>query len=735
MINTCFHINNFQTDEINLYTFIAIYWNKYILKNKTILFVDNPQGELQEIYNKWVDKIIIKNDINFQSNEHKCRLICKIEEIPSGQKSSLFSLSEVPLVIFNPTDFSLYKDKVNKNLFTDVKPLELLDKISFEFQNFQNKLQQACSQVKTFGYCYDNKFLLVLKGNEKDESDQSNDIYINLMPNILEEKIENIKKNLIEEEKKQVIENSKTNHPDIQNTTRLNNSDMLEKINDKSQKPKYKYKLVCNWDSSENLYNNWQRMQSSGVVDLEYTKGDDHDFLVVINKPNCEYNPSNTIVYRMEPYIQSNNFYNDWIHHPKSEFMYFLEHDEFRNNTEWWLSGPINNVTITICKYFDNISTVVSSQYDMVGHKFRIDFIKYFQEHSKIAIDVFGYENKFDLQNYKGPLPQRKKNQGIFPYMYTLAVENCDITNYFTEKLYDAIIGECLCFYWGCNNVEEFINPQAFIRLDKDDFPKSLKIIEDAINNNEWYNRIDIIREEKQKIIDHFNIFTRTSSLIYMNRHMEFYINLEVNDPISFIKTNNFTSTEIDLHEDNKNLALKYLRKFDNPSIKLSHYSNILEHLDLWEKCSKGDKPFCIIMGKIQPNFVDHMCTTLSKYSNIMHKIDLIFLHENPSNGYIITPEGARNLTTVVSLYGIFSSLDNILKFSNTEFCIVAGKSDKNLVQDYTYKGRLFIHLFYTKDGMLDNSPHLFKDRDFNVLNNLFPNKHREENLTLLLDF
>jgi hypothetical protein len=655
--------------------------------------------------------------------------LCKIEPIIQGQKSKLYNLSEVPLIIINPDDFLEYKAKMTTDNFKHWNSTFLLDEITPQLEAFRNKISSCCL-VKTFGYCYDNKFLLVLKGNENETTanTQSNDIYINLVPNIMQEKLDNIKNSM-----KNNAMDLQNNINDIQDVTNIENKETNPnnntQISDTQVSKKYKIKLVCNWDSSQNLYNNWEKMETPGVVDLVYTNDNDYDFLVVINKPNCEYNPKNTIVYRMEPYIETNKFYNDWINTDKSKFMYFLEHDQFRNNTEWWLSK-------TDCEEPKNkvISTVVSSQYDMVGHKFRIDFLKYFQEHSKIPIDVFGYENRFGFQNYMGPLPVREKDNGIFPYKYTFAVENCDITNYFTEKLYDAIIGECLCFYWGCNNVEEFINPQAFIRLDKDDFKKSLQIIEDAIANDEWSKRLEIIRQEKQKIINYFNIFTRTSSLIYMNKHMEFYINNEVNENIPFINNKGFSPKEIELLGDSKKQALEYLRKFDNPLIKLSEYSNILQHIDLWEKCSQGDKPFCVILGKVKNNFVDHLCTTLSKYWNSIEKLDLIFLHQNPSNGYIITPEGAKNLLSVTHLYGIFSSLDNILKFSNSDFPNVAGISDKNLVQEYTFGGRLFIHLFYIINGMLDNSPDLFKNRDFSVLNNL-NNKIRDENLTLLLDF
>jgi hypothetical protein len=40
-----------------------------------------------------------------------------------------------------------------------------------------------------------------------------------------------------------------------------------------------------------------------------------------------------------------------------------------------------------------------------------------------------------------------------------------------------------------------------------DDFEKSFQIMKFAITNNEWEKRIDVIRKEKQKILDYFNFF------------------------------------------------------------------------------------------------------------------------------------------------------------------------------------------------------------------------------------
>ena len=301
-------------------------------------------------------------------------------------------------------------------------------------------------------------------------------------------------------------------------------------------------KLMCNWTSSEDLCKCWNKMSKGNCKwnNIQVVYDDNNiDYYVIINKPqpNDKYIPEKTIVFRMEPDTETSSRWNDW-YNSKDEFMYFMDLSKFRNNSEWHLGLSYNDIDKTFENSsgasssrtnFENsfgasfgnqsfektkiLSTVVSSLYNMEGHKKRIDFIKYLQQ-NKVHIDVYGRDNIFNLENHKGELPYHNKNDGILPYKYTFIAENCSINNYFTEKILDSIIGESVCFYWGCPNVENFIDNKAFIRLDLDDFPGSLKTVEEAIKNNEWEKRINVIREEKKKIINHYSFFPRIEGLI-----------------------------------------------------------------------------------------------------------------------------------------------------------------------------------------------------------------------------
>lgn len=352
---------------------------------------------------------------------------------------------------------------------------------------------------------------------------------------------------------------------------------------EEKRKKKYKIKLLCNWATSNRLYRDWKKMipKNSNLefcldVNGSYeafdyssilpegkrekeklkekgeekgnnsnfnncTSFEEPDYWIIINRPpeNSHYIPDRTLVFMMEPYTvidkdgrmnNENSYFTDWYRNKglsEENFMYFCDHSKARNNLEWHLSHSIDELDNLIIEksplYEKDISTIVSSQYSMEGHKLRIDFCKYMEDNYKEGkLYVYGRDNKYCFKNYKGQLPWLEKEEGIFPYKYTFAAENTSYDNYITEKLIDCILGESLCFYWGSSNVEEYHDSRAFINLTpiiaSKGFKGALELIEKYIENNEWEKRIKYIREEKRTIIHTQNLFSRIENIIKVRR-------------------------------------------------------------------------------------------------------------------------------------------------------------------------------------------------------------------------
>lgn len=110
----------------------------------------------------------------------------------------------------------------------------------------------------------------------------------------------------------------------------------------------------------------------------------------------------------------------------------------------------------------------------------------------------------------------------MFPYKYVFNCENNSIKNYYTEKLIDGILAECLVFYSGCYNIKEFIDERAFVYLELNNFEDDYKKVKEAVEGNLWEERIPYIRAAKKKILDYLAFFPRLERIINKNEDHEY---------------------------------------------------------------------------------------------------------------------------------------------------------------------------------------------------------------------
>ena len=189
------------------------------------------------------------------------------------------------------------------------------------------------------------------------------------------------------------------------------------------------------------------------------------------------------------------------------------------NNVEWHLSTSYTELLSKPIIKDDSLSTIISSvcssKYEDIGHIKRINFMKYIESRADpyVQLHIYGNDNLHQFHSYNGTI--NEKEDGMFPYKYYFMCENNSEYNYVTEKFWDAILSETLIFYWGCPNLSDYINPFAFVELDMDDFEKSYHIIKEAIQNNLWEQRLPIIRQEKQKILNYYNFFPTLERILF----------------------------------------------------------------------------------------------------------------------------------------------------------------------------------------------------------------------------
>ena len=316
-------------------------------------------------------------------------------------------------------------------------------------------------------------------------------------------------------------------------------------ITQPSNKNKIRVKMLCNWCSSEQLCREWSNMCLDGFSwkNIEITWDNENiDYYVIINQTNeTGYDKSRTIIFQMEPWVYDDGknwgvkTWGEWSKPDSSLFFHVHNHVNYLNNVQWLLKQPLSIVSKDFSEKninkFDNILTCVCSKKNNdVGHQLRNNFIRYIEENSRththsITLQVFGKSNFYNFTSYVGELLDDDKYHSLIQYKYHISCENNFEYNYATEKIWEPILCECLCFYHGCPNLENYIDSNAFVRIDLNDFESSLQVINKAIEEDWWSQRLPYIRVEKQKILTKLGFFPTLKNIIESKKYKDNIIN------------------------------------------------------------------------------------------------------------------------------------------------------------------------------------------------------------------
>tara|TARA_B100000424_G_C22854558_1_gene455602 strand:- start:37 stop:894 length:858 start_codon:yes stop_codon:yes gene_type:complete len=279
-----------------------------------------------------------------------------------------------------------------------------------------------------------------------------------------------------------------------------------------------KIKILCSWTKDPKNY--FQKMLKEEKYWGDFTLTNDKyaDFYVIINQPYSNkkdnyYEEKKTIYLTMEPSFSSlRKDFNKYVNSETSIYYHNI------NGLEWFISKNYNELlNIKIIKT-KNMSSITSDNYISYYHKKRVNFLKYLDKIENI--DLYGRINSKSkayniiksLKNYKGEL--KNKDDGLFPYKYVFVCENAKENNYFSEKLADGILSECLCFYCGCPNISEFINEDSYIKIDIDNPEEAIKIICESIETQQWEKRINDIKNSKMKILNELQLMPTIVNII-----------------------------------------------------------------------------------------------------------------------------------------------------------------------------------------------------------------------------
>ena len=144
-------------------------------------------------------------------------------------------------------------------------------------------------------------------------------------------------------------------------------------------------------------------------------------------------------------------------------------------------------------------------------HHHRAGFMRWLVEHMP-ELDTFGRQTARPLDD---------KAECLRDYRYHVAIENFIGEHHWTEKLADPFLGLALPFYYGCPNAEAYFPAESFIRIDIRDPAGALRIIRDAIANNEYEKRLPALIEARRRVMFEHNLFAVATREIARLHHTD----------------------------------------------------------------------------------------------------------------------------------------------------------------------------------------------------------------------
>ena len=231
------------------------------------------------------------------------------------------------------------------------------------------------------------------------------------------------------------------------------------------------------------------------------------DYLVILNSPStdidAEFLSGGTLLISQEPPYDQNNYYK----------MYFKFVDTFITKFD---TEDKNNHTLKvpaglpwhIQKNFDELlkleptekknktSWITSNLAIHEGHKKRLEFLNFLREQN-FEFDLFG----------RGFNKIKDKFEGLFPYKFSIAIENYFSNDYFTEKLTDCMLSFCIPFYYGCGNLDKYFPKGSFVNINLENKNYSLSAMKEKINSNYWEENLENLKEARHLILHKYQLF------------------------------------------------------------------------------------------------------------------------------------------------------------------------------------------------------------------------------------
>lgn len=150
-------------------------------------------------------------------------------------------------------------------------------------------------------------------------------------------------------------------------------------------------------------------------------------------------------------------------------------------------------------------SGVISGHNALQGHYFRLQLLDQIKQ--AFAIDLYGKRHNF--------IPD--KWDALYPYKFSLAMENSRQHDYWTEKIMDCFLACTMPVYYGCKNIDKYFPKQSYIEINADNMQTSLAEMKEKLTDEYFAESYDYILEARELCLTKYSTAPGLSNIVKEN--------------------------------------------------------------------------------------------------------------------------------------------------------------------------------------------------------------------------
>ena len=176
------------------------------------------------------------------------------------------------------------------------------------------------------------------------------------------------------------------------------------------------------------------------------------------------------------------------------------------NNTEKyifgtcrWATNPKDHCDVSQKQFA--VSYLTSSKVMCKGHHFR----------HEIFNNLPAQIGDLPVTKYMSPPEIPCKRPLLYPFQYSIVMENGRRTNWITEKLIDCLVSRTIPIYWGAPNVGEYFDSNAILTFETF---SDLSVILRSLTPDFYQKRLASIDHNLQEAMKYTDVHTRINDII-----------------------------------------------------------------------------------------------------------------------------------------------------------------------------------------------------------------------------